>query len=644
MCGIVAVIGSREAAPLLLEGLRQLEYRGYDSAGIATLEAADAGPARLSCLRAEGKLVNLTSRFEAQGAAGLCGIGHTRWATHGKPEERNAHPHLDGPGRVAVVQNGIIENHRSLREELQAEGVVFRSDTDTEVIPHLLSRELGRLQAAGRGASGALLLEALQAVLPRLHGAYALAVLWAEVPGALVVARKAAPLLIGLGEGEFLCASDTPALAGFTRTILPLEDGEVALLTPLGIELYDAVGARVQRTPTLLSGTEHVADKRSFRHFMLKEIHEQPETAALWVARHLPEPVAGGPEPPHAGSLVALPLDESVYAGVERIQILACGTSRHAAQVGAYLLEQLAGVPTRVFYASEFRYAPPPLAPHTLTIGVTQSGETADTLAALAMEQERRLAVADPAFAPRLLGVTNRPESSLGRLVDHILDIGAGIEVGVAATKTFLGQLLAFYGLALAFAERRGGGAGGHGPEQLRALAAALRQLPEQLRTLVDDHDRRCEQLAHLFADTQDVIFLGRGINFPIALEGALKLKEISYIHAEGYPAGEMKHGPIALLDARVPVVSIAVPGTVFDKVLSNAQEAKARDAQLIGVAPDCPDAELFDTLLPVPVVDELISPLLTVIPMQLLSYHIAAHRGLDVDQPRNLAKSVTVE
>jgi glutamine---fructose-6-phosphate transaminase (isomerizing) len=630
MCGIVAVIGSREAAPLLLEGLRQLEYRGYDSAGIATVN----GERQLSCLRAEGKLVNLTQRFEAQGAVGQCGIGHTRWATHGKPEERNAHPHLDGPGRVAVVQNGIIENYRTLREELQVEGVVFRSETDTEVIPHLLSRELGRLVAAGGKPSGALLLQAVQAVLPRLHGAYALAVVWAELPGALVVARKAAPLLIGLGEGEFLCASDTPALAGFTRTILPLEDGEVALLTPLGIELYNEAGERVQRTPSLLSGTEHVADKRSFRHFMLKEIHEQPETAALWVARHLPE----------SGPLVALPLAESVFEGVERIQILACGTSRHAAQVGAYLLEQLAGIPTSVFYASEFRYAPPPLGPNTLTIGVTQSGETADTLAALAMEQERRRAVADPAYAPRLLGITNRPESSLGRLVDQILDIGAGIEVGVAATKTFLGQLLAFYGLALAFAERHGGGATGHGPEQLRQLATGLRALPAQLRELVDDHDRRCEQLAHLFADTQDVIFLGRGINYPIALEGALKLKEISYIHAEGYPAGEMKHGPIALLDARVPVVSIAVPGTVFDKVLSNAQEAKARDAQLIGVAPDCADAELFDTLLPVPTVDELLSPLLTVIPMQLLSYHIAAHRGLDVDQPRNLAKSVTVE
>ena len=639
MCGIVALIGSREAAPQLLEGLRQLEYRGYDSAGIATVDGAG-----LHCLKAEGKLVNLTTRFEAQGAPGQCGIGHTRWATHGKPEERNAHPHLDGSGRLAVVQNGIIENYRGLREELQAEGVVFLSETDTEVIPHLLARELERRRVAGEQASAALLLAALQSVLPLLQGAYALAVVWAEAPGALVVARKAAPLLIGLGEGEFLCASDTPALAGFTRTILPMEDGEVALLTPLGIELYDAAGQRVQRSPSLLSGTEHVADKRSFRHFMLKEIHEQPETAALWVARHLPEVVAGEATP-----LVALPLAAEVFEGVERIQILACGTSRHAAQVGAYLLEQLAGISTSVFYASEFRYAPPPLSPHTLTIGVTQSGETADTLAALAMEQERRRLVADPAYRPRLLGITNRAESSLARMVDHILDIGAGIEVGVAATKTFLGQLLAFYGLSLAFAERRvgqrqGGVSPGRSREELKALVAALRLLPQQLEALVADHDQRCAALAHRFEGTQDVIFLGRGINYPIALEGALKLKEISYIHAEGYPAGEMKHGPIALLDAKVPVVSIAMPGAVFDKVLSNAQEAKARDAQLIGVAPECPDAELFDVLLPVPAVDELISPLLTVIPMQLLSYHIAAHRGLDVDQPRNLAKSVTVE
>ena len=628
MCGIVAVIGSRDATPLLLEGLRQLEYRGYDSAGVATVENGS-----LHCVRAKGKLVNLTARLEQDGAPGLCGIGHTRWATHGKPEEHNAHPHRNGSGAVAVVQNGIIENHRSLRDQLTASGVLFVSETDTEVIPHLVGVELDRRVSAGEKPSGALLLQSVQAVLPVLKGAYALAVVWADVPGALVVARRAAPLLIGLGEGEFICASDTPALAGFTRTILPMEDGEVALLTPLGIELYNENGERQQRTPSLLSNQEGVADKRHFRHFMLKEIHEQPETAALWVARHLPAGLT-------AANPVALPFAEAFYADVDRIQILACGTSRHAAQVGAYLLEQFAGIPTSVFYASEFRYAPPPLAPNTLTIGVTQSGETADTLAALAMERARRASHSDPAFASRQLGITNRAESSLARQVDDILDIGAGIEVGVAATKTFLGQLLAFYGLTLGFAARRGA----RSDQEIAGLVQELRQLPDQLRALVNDHDQRSAELAHRFAETQDVIFLGRGINYPIALEGALKLKEISYIHAEGYPAGEMKHGPIALLDSYVPVVSIAVPGAVFEKVLSNAQEAKARDARLIGVAPEGPDTDLFDDLLPVPEVSEWISPLLTVVPMQLLSYHIAAHRGLDVDQPRNLAKSVTVE
>ena len=629
MCGIVALVGSRPAAPLLLEGLRQLEYRGYDSAGLATVDE----PGELTSLKAKGKLVNLAAKYESLGAPGRCGIGHTRWATHGKPEERNAHPHLSSDGAVAVVQNGIIENHRNLRERLEADGVTLQSDTDTEVIPHLIAAELRRRTSDGEVPGGTLLLEAVQAVLPELQGAYALAVIWDQLPGFLVVARKSAPLLIGLGEGEFLCASDTPALAGFTRTILPMEDGEVALLSPLGVELYNASGDRQQRMPTQLSGTDHVADKREFRHFMLKEIHDQPETAALWVARHLPSGLS-------AGHPVALPFEESFYAGIERIEILACGTSRHAALVGAHLLEQFAGVPTAVHYASEFRYSPPPLAPNTLTIGVTQSGETADTLAALAMEAERRHAHGDPAYAPRQLGITNRPESSLSRQVPHILDIGAGVEVGVAATKTFLGQLLAFYGLAMAFAARRGQ----RSAVEIEALAEALRGLPQQLQELVELHDERSGALAHRFAETRDVIFLGRGINYPIALEGALKLKEISYIHAEGYPAGEMKHGPIALLDAHVPVVSIAVPGTVFEKVLSNAQEAKARDARLIGVAPEGPDTDLFDDLLPVPEVSEWISPLLTVVPMQLLSYHIAAHRGLDVDQPRNLAKSVTVE
>ncbi len=634
MCGIVAVIGSREAAPLLLEGLRQLEYRGYDSAGLATVEASSTAiTGKLTCQRAKGKLKNLSAKVAALGASGHMGIGHTRWATHGKPEEHNAHPHRDSTGGVAVVQNGIIENYRELRDSLEAEGIEFASETDTEVIPHLIARELEVLQLENQIITGSILLSAVQKVLPRLKGAYALAVVWTHTPGALVVARRHAPLLIGFGEGEFLCASDTPALTGFTRTILPMEDGEVGLLTPLGIELYNSAGERQERSPTLLSGFDHVADKRNFKHFMLKEIHEQPETAELWMTRHLPE---GLPlEAP-----VALPFDQDFYSGIERIQILACGTSRHAAMVGSYLLEQFSGIPSTVFYASEFRYAAPPLVPNTLTIGVTQSGETADTLAALEMEVNRRNAYGDPSYSPRLLGITNRPESSLARQVPNILDIGAGIEIGVAATKTFIGQMLAFYGLALNFAAR----SSNRSPDEIRNLIQELRAIPAQLKSLVYLHDQMSEDLAHRFAETQDVIFLGRGINYPIALEGALKLKEISYIHAEGYPAGEMKHGPIALLDPRVPVISIAVPGVVFEKVLSNSQEAKARDAQLIGVAPEGPDTKLFDALLPVPEVSEWVSPLLSVVPMQLLSYHIAAHRGLDVDQPRNLAKSVTVE
>ena len=634
MCGIVAVIGSRPAAPLLLEGLKRLEYRGYDSAGLATIKSSSKSyKGLLSCRRANGKLANLVDLVDEKGAPGQLGIGHTRWATHGKPEERNAHPHRDTSGGLAVVQNGIVENHIALRKSLEAEGVHFVSDTDTEVIPHLISRELRLLKSDDQTANGTLLLEAVRKVSLQLNGAYALAVVWEEAPEVLVVAKKHAPLLIGLGEGEFICASDTPALAGFTRTILPLEDGEMALITPLGIELFDICGNRQQRSPSLLKSQEDVATKRHFRHFMLKEIYEQSEIARLWVDRHLPLGLPG--EDP-----VAFPLRDSFYEGIENIQILACGTSRHAAMVGAYLLEQFAGIPTTVFYASEFRYAPPPLIPNTLTIGVTQSGETADTLSALAMEAERRKLHGDSLFASKQLGITNRIDSSIARQVPYILDIGAGLEVGVAATKTFMGQLLTFYGLAISFASKRNN----RSTQDLITLRDELRSFPSQLHALIEQHDEISADLAPLFSETQNVIFLGRGINYPIALEGALKLKEISYIHAEGYPAGEMKHGPIAMLEKYVPVISIANPGLVFEKVLSNAQEAKARDAKLIGVGPESSATEIFDVLMPIPEVSEWISPLFAVIPMQLLSYHIAANRGLDVDQPRNLAKSVTVE
>ena len=632
MCGIVGYIGRRKTAPIVLEGLRRLEYRGYDSAGIAVV-GADGG---LTIRRASGKLHNLEEAVQLSPVDGHFGIGHTRWATHGRPTEENAHPHTGPEKNVVLVHNGIVENYLELRRELEHRGHVFITETDTEVVAHLVEVYLSEGQSFE---------DAVRTTVKRINGVFALAIMCCAEPGKIIAARNGPPVVIGLGENEYFVASDVPAILSHTRDMFFLDDGDIAVVTEAGVRLMDFDGTPIKRQVTHILWDPILAEKGGYKHFMLKEIHEQPETAALWVARHLPPATSSSLPSAEGLSLVALPFDDAFYEGVERIQILACGTSRHAAQVGGYLLEQLAGLPTTVHYASEFRYAPPPLVPHMLTIGVTQSGETADTLAALAMEQERRRLVADPAYAPRMLGVTNRPESSLGRLVPHILDIGAGIEVGVAATKTFLGQLLAFYGLALAFAERRRPLPGGPDPARLRALAEQLRQLPALLQVLVEDHDRRCAELAHLFADTQDVIFLGRGINYPIAMEGALKLKEISYIHAEGYPAGEMKHGPIALLDARVPVVSIAVPGTVFDKVLSNAQEAKARDAQLLGVAPACGDTEdLFDLLLPLPEVDELLSPLLTVIPMQLLSYHIAAHRGLDVDQPRNLAKSVTVE
>ena len=397
-------------------------------------------------------------------------------------------------------------------------------------------------------------------------------------------------------------------------------------------------GRRLKKHPITLSISPTMVEKQGFKHFMLKEIHEQPGVVRATLESYL----VSDWTPESDYSPINLGLDPSLLADLSHVQILACGTSWHASLVGKHLLEHLAGIPTVVHYASEFRYAPTPLIAHALTIGVTQSGETADTLAALDMEQTRRTANGADAFAPRMLGITNRPESSLGRMVPNILATHAGIEVGVAATKTFVAQLMAFYFLSLELAYQRKMLSG----EQLAEIIDGLRQLPNHMEQVIEQQEGYTEELAHQFTETQDFIFIGRGVNYPIALEGALKLKEISYIHAEGYPAGEMKHGPIALLDAKVPVVAIAVPGSVYDKVLSNAQEAKARDAQLIGVAPaNDPEAEhTFDTLLPVPAVDELLSPMLTVLPLQLLSYHIAARRGLDVDQPRNLAKSVTVE
>jgi len=630
MCGIVAVIGYRKALPLLVEGLEKLEYRGYDSAGIAVI---DSDKKKLICHKAEGKLKNLKNKLDKKIISGSLGIGHTRWATHGKPVFQNAHPHCDSTEQVAVVQNGIIENYLELKTKLESEGIVFNSETDTEVIPHLIQKELHKLSKLNLENSGSNLLSAVRNVISHLEGAYALAVIWSGSPDSLVVARKQAPLIIGLGEGEFVCASDTPAITNITNTILPMEDEEMALLTPLGIEIYNSKNERQYRNPISLKLSEQVVDKKHFKHYMLKEIYDQPLIAKNWIKQFVRH---------DKSSLTSInySFDIEFLKNINQIQILACGTSRHAALIGSYLLEQYAGVPTNVYYASEFRYSPPPLSPDILTIGVTQSGETADTLAALDMEIKRRHSSGKDSYKPNLIAITNRLDSTISRLIPNVIDISAGIEVGVAATKTFFGQLLSFYGLAITFAQIKKSKT----PEEIDKLISNLIKIPPLLEDLIISHNKISEELAHNFSNIKDVIFLGRGINYPIALEGALKLKEISYIHAAGYPAGEMKHGPIALLEKKVPVISIAAQGSVFEKVISNAQEAKARDSYLVGIAPECKGTEIFDYLIPLPLTDEWISPLFTVVPMQLLSYHIAAHRGLDVDQPRNLAKSVTVE
>ncbi len=632
MCGIVGYIGTQTATEILLAGLEKLEYRGYDSAGIATVLEGE-----IHCVRAKGKLYNLREKLEREVNPARIGIGHTRWATHGKPEEYNAHPHMDTAMRVAVVQNGIIENYRELREELKERGHEFRSDTDTEVIPHLVAEFLAHAKTVEPEHPNPFL-DAVRQAVNKLEGAFAIAVICADYPDELIVARQQAPISIGFGQGEFFCASDTPALVPHTRAVLTLENGELARLTPLGVEVYSFAGDRLKKYPRTLNWNPVLVEKQGFRHFMLKEIYEQPGVVRTCLEAYLE---SNWNSADASQSPINLGLPPELYSDLEQIQILACGTSWHAGLVGKYLLEQLAGVPTMVQYASEFRYAPAPLTANTLTIGVTQSGETADTLAALEMEKHRRFGQL-PKYEARLLGITNRPESSISNIVDRIIDTHAGIEIGVAATKTFVSQLMAFYALALELAWRRQT----LSASRMEEIVLGLRQLPAHIELVLESQERYIEELAHNFAETQDFIFLGRGINYPIALEGALKLKEISYIHAEGYPAGEMKHGPIALLDAKVPVVAIAMPGTVYEKVLSNAQEAKARDARLIGVTPmnEHEAAETFDDLLPVPHVEELLSPILTVIPLQLLAYHIAARRGLDVDQPRNLAKSVTVE
>lgn len=508
MCGIVGYIGTQRATEILLTGLEKLEYRGYDSAGIATVWEG-----KIDCVRAKGKLQNLREKLVNVENPAQIGIGHTRWATHGKPAEHNAHPHTDMTRQVAVVQNGIVENYASLRQELKEKGYEFRSETDTEVIPNLIAEILS--------TNSSSLLDAVREAVNRLSGAFAIAVISGDYPDELIVARQQAPLVIGFGQGEFFCASDTPALVPHTRAVLPLENGEMARITPLGVEVYNFAGERLKKYPFTLNWNPVQVEKQGFKHFMLKEIHEQPGVVRSCLEAYLQtEKQSQAKDNSSIGNPVNLGLPEELFQDLEMIQILACGTSWHAGLVGKYLLEQLAGIPTQVQYASEFRYAPPPITANTLTIGVTQSGETADTLAALGMEQQRR-AGGEAKYQSRILGITNRSESSLAHMVPHMINTHAGIEIGVAATKTFVAQLMAFYCLALDLAYRRQN----KSASQLEEIIDGLHHLPRKIELILETHSSFIEELAREFNETQDFIFVGRGINFPIALEGALKLK-----------------------------------------------------------------------------------------------------------------------
>jgi glucosamine--fructose-6-phosphate aminotransferase (isomerizing) len=608
MCGIVGVIGKADAAPILLDSLRRLEYRGYDSAGIATL--VDGAIERR---RAEGKLKNLARVLEGAPLAGTTGIGHTRWATHGAPTESNAHPH--GTSRVAVVHNGIIENFAELRQELEAAGQIFETETDTETVAQLVDLLLRR------GMSPA---EAAQAAFARLEGAYALALLFAGHRNLLIGAQHGAPLAVGFGDGEMFLGSDALALAPLTSRIAYLRDGDWAVLTHGGADFFDAGGRTVEREirRTALSGA--ASGKGGFRHFMEKELHEHPAVIGDSLRRMI--------DP--GSRAVVLPDLPFALPDVSRITMAACGSAYYAGLVGRHWFETVARIPVDADVASEFRYRDPPMAPGGLGLLISQSGETADTMAALRTMR---------AAGQTILAVVNVPESTMARESDAVLETVAGPEIGVASTKAFTAQLAVLACLALAFARGRGTI---DAAEEAR-LTDALLHLPSHAADILAHGDAGIQRVAALVAVARDVLYLGRGSCFPVAMEGALKLKEISYIHAEGYAAGEMKHGPIALIDRSVPIIGIAPSGPLFEKTASNLQEAHARGGQIILISDAAGAARLrhiaVDTLV-MPDIDPFAAPILYSIPVQLLAYHVAVLKGTDVDQPRNLAKSVTVE
>ena len=609
MCGIVGYVGPRDAAPILIEGLRRLEYRGYDSAGIAVV----TGAREVFIEKKAGKLNNLTDHLNGDAPAGHPGIGHTRWATHGQPNDTNAHPHTDCTGHLALIHNGIIENYAEIKTRLVAEGHRFTSETDTEVLAHLIETKY----------TGDLV-EAVRLALNEVRGAYAIGVMHTDHPDRIVGARMNVPLIVGLGDGEGFLASDVPAILEHTKNVVVLHEGDIADVTPTGTRIISLDGIEVDRDVTEIHWTIEAAEKGGFPHFTLKEIYEQPHA--------IQECLRGRVDATGAVTLPELDPIEDRLREIERVYIVGCGTASYAAQVAAYLIQDWVGLPAAMQVGSEMRYSPPPIDSKTLVIGVSQSGETADTLAPLKLAEERGAAV---------VVVTNVVGSAITREADAVCYLQAGPEIAVASTKAFVTQVLVLQMIALHLARLRGT----MSDSRLRTFGQALRSLPrlaaETLRLAP-----QIKKLAQQYAQVRDFIYIGRGVGFPIAMEGALKLKELSYVHAEGYAAGELKHGPIALLDPETPLVAIATAGAVYEKVVSNVAEARARSAPIIAIATEGDDQidHYAHDVIYVPETPEPISPVIAVLPLQLLAYEVAVARGTDVDQPRNLAKSVTVE
>lgn len=614
MCGIVGYIGRESAINILLNGLTKLEYRGYDSSGVA-LEI----DGKVEMYKAEGKLQNLKdllTPIKDKVGKSTIGIGHIRWATHGAPTTENAHPHSCNCGKLVLVHNGIIENFKELKEELEKEGCVFKSQTDTETVAHLIAREFGKVKN---------LTEAVRIATRKIEGAYALCVMHQDVKDTIVATKRNAPLLVGVGEKEYYVASDVPAIIDYTKKAMYLDDNQIVTLTPDKMVLTNEYSVELPCKVEVLPWESVSLSKMGYKHFMMKEIHEQPS-----IIRNLLSGKISDMEKPLY--LPEVKLNVENIKKLNRIQIVACGTSLHAAMVGKYILEDFCGIAVDVEPSSEYIYRKTVTDENTLVIGVSQSGETADTITAVKQSKSR---------GSHILIITNRPDSTMAREADSLIPVCAGIEVSVAATKSYMAQLVSFYMLALYMAEIKGS----MDKALLKNLKHELIRLPEKAEEILS-HEGVVKACARTYANARNFIYIARGINFPTALEGALKLKEISYINATGYSAGELKHGPIAMLDETLPVLSIMMKGKVFDKILSNSEEARARDAKMIALTNSDDEKlnDLFDNIIRIPETDEYLSPILAIIPLQLLAYYIAEFLGKDVDQPRNLAKSVTVE